>query len=55
MRPVPLEPPDWRVGEVEAGPAARVLLLNSRRTTPPGACSTTASSNGWPGCAASAT
>ena len=29
MRPVPLEPPDWRLGEVEAGPAARVLLLNS--------------------------
>ena len=26
MRPVPLELPDWRVGEVEARP--RVLLLN---------------------------
>jgi N-succinyldiaminopimelate aminotransferase len=29
MRPIPLEPPDWRLGEVDAGPIARVLLLNS--------------------------
>ena len=29
VRPILLEPPDWRVGEVETGPAARVLLLNS--------------------------
>jgi N-succinyldiaminopimelate aminotransferase len=30
-RPVPiaLEPPDWRLGELAPGPAARVLLLNS--------------------------
>jgi N-succinyldiaminopimelate aminotransferase len=29
VQPIPLEPPDWRVGEVDAGPATRVLLLNS--------------------------
>jgi N-succinyldiaminopimelate aminotransferase len=29
VRPIPLEPPHWRVGTVEAGPASRVLLLNS--------------------------
>jgi N-succinyldiaminopimelate aminotransferase len=29
VRPIALEPPDWRVERVEAGPAARVLLLNS--------------------------
>jgi N-succinyldiaminopimelate aminotransferase len=28
-RPIELVPPDWRVPPVEAGPAARVLLLNS--------------------------
>jgi N-succinyldiaminopimelate aminotransferase len=29
MQPIVLEPPDWRLRGVEAGPAARVLLLNS--------------------------
>jgi N-succinyldiaminopimelate aminotransferase len=29
VRPIPLEPPDWCLGELEAGPSARVLLLNS--------------------------
>jgi N-succinyldiaminopimelate aminotransferase len=29
MQPIVLEPPDWRLERVEAGPAARVLLLNS--------------------------
>jgi N-succinyldiaminopimelate aminotransferase len=29
VRPIPLEPPDWRFGAVEPGPSARVLLLNS--------------------------
>jgi N-succinyldiaminopimelate aminotransferase len=29
VRPIALEPPDWRVEGLEAGPAARVLLLNS--------------------------
>jgi N-succinyldiaminopimelate aminotransferase len=29
VRPIALEPPDWRVRPVEAGAAARVLLLNS--------------------------
>ena len=29
VRPIPLDPPDWRVGAVEPGPAVRVLLLNS--------------------------
>ena len=29
VRPIVLEPPDWRLGEIEVSPAARVLLLNS--------------------------
>ena len=29
VRSIAIEPPDWRVDRVEAGPAARVLLLNS--------------------------
>ena len=29
VRPILLEPPDWRLGEIEVSPAARVLLLNS--------------------------
>ncbi|MEA2420154.1 MAG: N-succinyldiaminopimelate aminotransferase [Thermoleophilaceae bacterium] len=29
MRPIALEPPDWRVERIEPGPSARVLLLNS--------------------------
>jgi N-succinyldiaminopimelate aminotransferase len=29
VRPIALEPPDWRVCAVQPGPAARVLLLNS--------------------------
>ena len=29
VRPIVLEPPDWRLGEIDVSPAARVLLLNS--------------------------
>ncbi|MEA2378726.1 MAG: N-succinyldiaminopimelate aminotransferase, partial [Thermoleophilaceae bacterium] len=29
IQPIVLEPPDWRLERIEAGPAARVLLLNS--------------------------
>jgi N-succinyldiaminopimelate aminotransferase len=29
VAPIELSPPDWRLGEVEPGPKARILLLNS--------------------------